>query len=94
MDTVFTAIERAALPKQVVYSDFAAAAAMIFDCQVHATVRGYSDAEVNNAPPGLSFRVNYLFKIAHCSWPRKGMFQPLISLIGPIVPTYLFTADK
>ena len=36
MDTVFTAIERAALPKQVVYSDFAAAAAMIFDCQVHA----------------------------------------------------------
>jgi hypothetical protein len=37
---------------------------------------------------------NYLFKIAHCSWPRKGMFQPLISLIGPIVPTYLFTADK
>ena len=29
MDTVFTAIERAALPKQVVYSDFGAALAMI-----------------------------------------------------------------
>jgi hypothetical protein len=36
MDTVFTAIERAARPKQVVYSDFAAAAAIIFDCEVHA----------------------------------------------------------
>ncbi len=34
MDRVFTAIERAALPKQVVYSDFAAAPAKIFDCEV------------------------------------------------------------
>jgi hypothetical protein len=34
MDRVFTAIERAALPKQVVYSDFAAAPAMIPDCEV------------------------------------------------------------
>ena len=34
MDTAFTAIERAALPKQVVYSDFAAAPAMISDCEV------------------------------------------------------------
>jgi hypothetical protein len=34
MDRVFTAIERAALPKQVVYSDFAAAPAMISDCEV------------------------------------------------------------
>jgi len=31
---VFTAIERAALPKQVVYSDFAAAPAKISDCEV------------------------------------------------------------
>jgi hypothetical protein len=29
MDTVFTAIERATLPKQVVHSDFGAAPAMI-----------------------------------------------------------------
>ncbi len=34
MDRVFTAIERAALPKQVVYSDFAAAPAMISDCEI------------------------------------------------------------
>ena len=34
MDRVFTAIERAALPKRVVYSDFAAAPAMISDCEV------------------------------------------------------------
>ena len=34
MDRVFTAIERAALPKQVVYSDFAAAPAKISDCEV------------------------------------------------------------
>jgi hypothetical protein len=34
MDTVFTAIERAALPTQVVHSDFAAAPAMISDCEV------------------------------------------------------------
>jgi hypothetical protein len=31
MDRVFMAIERAALPKQVVYSDFAAAPAIISD---------------------------------------------------------------
>ena len=34
MDRVFTAIERAALPKRVVYSDFAATPAMISDCEV------------------------------------------------------------
>jgi hypothetical protein len=34
MDRVFTAIERAALPKQVVYSDFVAAPAKISDCEV------------------------------------------------------------
>ena len=34
MDTVFTASERAALPTQVVHSDFAAAPAMISDCEV------------------------------------------------------------
>jgi hypothetical protein len=34
MDTVFTAIERAALPKQVGYSDFGAALAMISDYEV------------------------------------------------------------
>jgi hypothetical protein len=33
MDTVFTAIERAALPKRVAYSDFAATPAMISDCE-------------------------------------------------------------
>jgi hypothetical protein len=33
-DRVFTAINRAALPKRVVYSDFAAAPAMISDCEV------------------------------------------------------------
>jgi hypothetical protein len=31
---VFTAIDRAALPKRVVYSDFAAAPAKISDCEV------------------------------------------------------------
>jgi hypothetical protein len=35
MDRVFTVIERAALPKQVVYSDFAATPAMISDCEVN-----------------------------------------------------------
>jgi hypothetical protein len=34
MDRVLTAIERAALPKGVIYSDFAAAPAMISDCEV------------------------------------------------------------
>ncbi len=34
MDRVFTAIERAALPKQVVCSDFVAAPAKISDCEV------------------------------------------------------------
>jgi hypothetical protein len=34
MDTVFTAIERAALAKRMIYSDFAAMPAIISDCEV------------------------------------------------------------
>jgi hypothetical protein len=34
MDRLFTAIERAALPKRMGYSDFAATPAMISDCEV------------------------------------------------------------
>jgi hypothetical protein len=34
MDMVFTTIARAALPKRMVYSDFAATPVMISDCEV------------------------------------------------------------
>ena len=54
MDTVFTATERAALRKQVVYSDFAAAPAMIFDCEVHALKgRGFFWMSASAPPPTI-----------------------------------------
>jgi hypothetical protein len=34
MDRAFTAIVRAAPPKRMVYADFAAAPALIFDCEL------------------------------------------------------------
>jgi hypothetical protein len=58
MDRVFTAIERAALPKQVVYSDFVAAPAKISDCEV-------SDRRLS-FPKIMSGRNGGAILIEHC----------------------------
>ena len=44
MDRVFTGIERAALPKRVVYSDFAATPAMIPDRAHDGTLVSFGEA--------------------------------------------------
>ena len=62
MDRVLTAIERAALPKRMVYSDFAAAPAMISDGEVSdglpLTARAKDFGGLHRRYCGMQFSVN------------------------------------